>query len=200
MKSYILLLSAIFLFAAGNTRAQTGKTQTRTEAVPTPKAPNPTFLNQVYYYWSDSLLACPKTDGRIESKIKALGFGGAQSGYTMDGDRSALRIRAGDTLRFAFKSGSGSMMDPSMTYELYRFESKKGSRQATLGGQGRFGGSNNNSKNKVAFDVQKSGPDVFIMIPSARLTTGEYGFMNKMQMNGGGMDMSYTFYTFGIDP
>jgi hypothetical protein len=199
MKSYILLLSAIFLIAADITRAQTGKAQTRTEAVPTPKAPNPTFLNQVYYYWSDSLLACPKTDGRIESKIKALGFGGAQSAYTLDGDRSALRIRACDTLRFAFRSGSGGMMDPSMMYQLYKFESKKGSRQASLGGQSRFGG-NNNTKNQISFDVQKSGTDVFILIPSARLAAGEYGFMNKMQMDGGGMNMSSPFYTFGIDP
>jgi hypothetical protein len=39
--------------------------------------PNPSFLNQVYYYWADSLLPCPKTEGRMESRMKALGFGGS---------------------------------------------------------------------------------------------------------------------------
>jgi hypothetical protein len=82
-----------------------------------------------------------------------------EMGYTMDGERSALRIRSADTQRFAVRSAGGPMMDPS-------------------------------------------GADVFILIPSARLAPGEYGFMNKMQMNGngGGTNMSYTFYTFGIDP
>jgi hypothetical protein len=166
-----------------------------------PKAPNPAFLNQVYYYWADSLLACPKSDGRMESKMKALGFGGSQMGYTMDGERSALRIRSADTLRFAVRSAGGAMMDPSMMFALYRFEAKKGSRQALLSSQSRFGG-NNDPRNQMPFDVQKSGADVFILIPSARLAPGEYGFMNKMQMsgNGNGTNMSYTFYSFGIDP
>jgi hypothetical protein len=200
------LLSALLLLAAAITRAQTTTAGVHAKsgagsspAASPPAAPNPPFLNQVYYYWSDSILPCPKTDGRMASKIKALGFGGAQSAYTLDGDRSALRIRACDTLRFAFRSGSGGMMDPSMMYQLYKFESKKGGRQASLGGQSRFGG-NNNTKNQISFDVQKSGTDVFILIPSARLAAGEYGFMNKMQMDGGGMNMSSPFYTFGIDP
>ncbi len=197
----IFSLSAVLLLATANTRAQTQKAPANTQsaAVSTAKVPDPTFLNQIYYYWSDSLLACPKSEGRMETKMKALGFGGSQSGYTLDGDRSALRIRAADILRFAFKSGSGGMMDPSMMIQLYKFESKKGSRQAVMGGQSRFGG-NNNTNNQISFDVQKSGTDVFILIPSARLAAGEYGFMNKMQMDGGGMNMSYPFYTFGIDP
>jgi len=178
-----LLLLALFLFTTAAAQ----------------KAPNPSFLNQVYYYWSDSLLACPKADGRMESKMKALGFGGVQMGYTMDGERSALRIRAADSLHFAVRSAGGAMMDPSTMFQLFRLEPKKGTRQAVMSSQSRYGGSSN-PKNQVSFDIQKSGTDVFILIPSARLAPGEYGFMNKMQMNGGGMNMSYTFYTFGVDP
>jgi len=161
--------------------------------------PNPSFLNQVYYYWSDSLLPCPKTEGRMESRMKALGFGGSQMGYTMDGGRSALRIRTGDSLRFMIKMVS-AMGDPSTLIQLYRFDSKKDSRQAVTGSQSRFGGSKE-SKMQVLFDVQKSGTDVFILIPSTRLAPGEYGFMNSMAMNRSGMtSVTYTFYTFGIDP
>jgi hypothetical protein len=161
--------------------------------------PNPSFLNQVYYYWADSLLPCPKTEGRMESRMKALGFGGSQMGYTMDGGRSALRIRTGDSLRFMIKMVS-AMGDPSTLIQLYRFDSKKDSRQAVTGSQSRFGGSKE-SKVQVSFDVQKSGTDVFILIPSTRLAPGEYGFMNSMAMNRSGMtSVTYTFYTFGIDP
>lgn len=181
---FISLLSALLLLAVANTRAQ--------------RAPNPTFLNQIYYYWADSLLPCPKMDGQMESKAKAMGFGGSQMAYTMDGDRSPLRIRSADTLRFAVKPGGGGMMDPSTMYKLYKFESKKGGRQAVISNQSRFGG-NNEPKNQVSIDVQKSGTDVFILIPSGRLAPGEYGFMNMMSVSTNGMKMSYTFYTFGVD-
>ena len=190
----LFLLIALLLTTMG-IRAQSGGSAAATS----PKTPNPAFLNQVYYYWADSLLRCPKTEGRMESKMKALGFGGSQMGYTMDGARSALRIRTGDSLHFVIKMVS-TMGDPSTLIQLYRFDSKKDSRQAVTGSQSRFGGSKD-SKVQVSFDVQKSGADVFILIPSTRLTPGEYGFMNSMAMNREGMtSVSYTFYTFGIDP
>jgi hypothetical protein len=92
-------------------------------------------------------------------------------------------------------------MDPSSMMQLYRFEPKKGSRLALIGDQGRFG-SKDVSRNQLHFDVQKSGTDVYILIPSEKLVPGEYGFMNMMTMNGAGngRNMSFTFYSFGIDP
>jgi hypothetical protein len=197
----VSLLSALLLLSAVSTRAQTQKNPIHppSGAVSTPKAPDPAFLNQIYYYWSDSLLACPKLDGQMETKAKAMGFGGVQMGYTMDGGKSPLRIRSADTLRFAVKPGSGGMMDPSTMYKLYRFESKKGSRVAVVSNQSRYGGSSSGPRNQISLDVQKSGTDVFILIPSARLAPGEYGFMNMMSGGQDGMSRNYTFYTFGVD-
>jgi len=188
-----LLLLSGFLLATTCLQAQSGGATTTASA----HAPNPAFLNQVYYYWSDSLLACPKTEGQMENKMKAMGLGGSQMGYTMDGSKAALRIKAGDSLRFVVKMVT--MGDPSSMLQLLRFESKKDSRQSLMSSQSRFGG-NKNPKNQVSFDVQRSGTDVFILIPSPRLTPGEYGFMNQMQMKQSGMSVTYTFYTFGIDP
>jgi hypothetical protein len=187
-----LLLLSGFLLATTCLQAQSGGTTAAAA-----HAPNPAFLNQVYYYWSDSLLACPKTEGQMENKMKAMGFGGSQMGYTMDGSKAALRIKAGDSLRFVVKMVT--MGDPSSMLQLLRFESKKDSRQAVMSTQGRFGG-NKNPKNQVSFDIQRSATDVFILIPSSRLTPGEYGFMNQMMMKQSGTSVTYTFYTFGIDP
>ena len=188
----LLLLSGLLL-ATTCLKAQPGSTTTTAAA----HAPNPAFLNQVYYYWSDSLLACPKTEGQMENKMKAMGFGGSQMGYTMDGSKAALRIKEGDSLRFVVKMVT--MGDPSSMLQLLRFESKKDSRQALMSTQSRFGG-NKDHKNQVSFDVQRSATDVFILIPSSRLTPGEYGFMNQMMMKQSGASVTYTFYTFGIDP
>ena len=98
-----LLLLLVLLPATLSIFAQSGGAT----AVAAKNAPNPSFLNQVYYYWADSLLPLPKADGRMESKMKAMGFGGSQMGYTMDGEKSALRIRVADSLHFVVRSGSG---------------------------------------------------------------------------------------------
>lgn len=187
-----LLLLLGFLLATTCLQAQSGST-----AAAGAHAPNPAFLNQVYYYWSDSLLPCPKTEGQMENKMKVMGFGGSQMAYTMDGSKAALRIKAGDSLRFVVKMVT--MGDPSSMLQLLRFESKKDSRQAVMSTQSRFGG-NKDQKNQVPFDIQRSATDVFILIPSSRLTPGEYGFMNQMMMKQSGTTVRYTFYTFGIDP
>ncbi|HXD79543.1 MAG TPA: hypothetical protein VN616_17125 [Puia sp.] len=188
----LLLLSGILL-AASLAEAQSGNTGANAS-----RLPDPPYLNQVYYYWSDSLLACPRTDGQMSNKIKALGFGGSQMSYAMDGGRSALRIKAGDSLRFVVKMVSMAG-DPSSVVKLYKFESKKDSREALLSSQSRFGGSKD-PKNEVSYDVRRSGSDVFILIPSARLAPGEYAFMNSMMMKQSGVSVMYTFFTFGVDP
>jgi hypothetical protein len=164
----------------------------------TAKAPAPNYLNQVYYYKGDSLLALGRTDGRLENKMKALGFAGSQSGYYLEGTRSAMRIRTTDTMRFIVKL-AGGMMDPSMLLQLYRFDSKKDYRMALISSHSRFGGEDK-IKNVVHIDIQKSGADAFILIPSEKLVPGEYGFLNKMALNQSGTNISYTFYDFGVDP
>jgi len=184
----------------GSAKTAGANTTAATVATAAAKTPNPAFLNIVYYYWADSLLACQKAEGRMESKMKAMGFGGSQTAYTMDGSRSGLRIKSADSLRFVIRMAS-MMGDPSSVIQLYRFESKKDSRTAVASSAGgRFGGGKS-PKTQVSFDVQKSGTDVFILIPSTRLTPGEYGFMNQMTMNqgGGAGSMVFTFYTFGVD-
>ena len=183
--SFLLFL----LVATQTTLAQSGSAT---------KIPDPAFLNQVYCYKGDSLTALGRVDGRLENKMKALGFGGSQMGYSLEGARSAIRIRKTDTLRFVVKL-AGSMMDPSMMLQLYRFEPKKNNRIALISSHSRFGGEED-IKNVVRLDVQAGGTNIFVLIPTEKLAPGEYGFMNKMALNQSGTNVSYTFYDFGIDP
>jgi hypothetical protein len=180
--AFLCLLAASFFVPA---HAQTNAT-----AAGTLKTPDPQYLNQVYYCHSDSLLALEQTAGQIKNKVKALGFGGSETGYVMEGERSASRIPAGSDLRFAIKINM-MMADPSTMIKLYRFDSKKGSRESLISAQG---------STEIIYNVQKSGNDVFILSPTAKLPAGEYGFMNMMTMKGAGSrSISYTFFTFGID-
>jgi hypothetical protein len=169
--------------------------QTKTTAVPQPQ-----YLNNVYLLMQDSLVLVEKVQAEMKSKAKALGFGGSESGYFMDGNKSPFRIKITDGMQFMVKMNS-SMMDPTMMIKLYRFESGKSDREAVLGGGG---GMFNKKKDvgsnvEVPCNIQKSGNDTFIITPGTKLAPGEYGFLNMMMMTANGSKPKYTVFAFGVD-
>jgi hypothetical protein len=164
-------------------------------------ASGPLFLNHIYYFLPDSLISLEQNTARMESKTKAMGYGGSEGGFYMDGAKSDVRIRAGDSIRFMVKMNM-AMMDPSMMVKLYKFDSKKGNREAIVSSQaGMFSGGKSKSNTcEISFNIQKSGPEDFILVPASRLVPGEYAFLNLMMMNGAGSrEASYTVFAFGID-
>jgi hypothetical protein len=160
------------------------------------KLPKPAFLNHIYYYAADSLTALEKMPAQIGTKTNAMSFGGGEPGYTLDGERSTIRIKAGDTIQFVLRMGMASI-DPSMIIRLYKFDSKKGNRYAILTNQGR--GKKNTGFDGLAFNVQKSENSIYLLIPASKLGPGEYGFLNMMMVNGSGRNISYTVFAFGVD-
>jgi hypothetical protein len=99
------------------------------------------------------------------------------------------------------KLGS-TMMDPTQMLKLYSLRSKKGNREAVLSSSQDkyYSTKTEDNTGGLKYNVQKSGNDVFIMIPAMRLASGEYAFMNSMLVSGGGPHTTYTLYAFGIDP
>lgn len=156
---------------------------------PTP-VPDPPYMNVIYSWSSDTLAGLEKTACQVKNKLKALGFGGASMVYVMDGPRSPIRVKAGASMRFAVKLGG--MIDPSAMIRLYRFDSQRKTREAAISSQP--------GKEQVDFNVQHGTNDTYVLVTAALLPPGEYGFVNMMQASGGGMQMSYTAYAFGIDP
>lgn len=160
----------------------------------------PLFLNHIYYSLPDTLVSLEQNPVRMESKTKGMGYGGSEGGFYMDGAKSNVRIRAGDSLRFIVKMNM-AMMDPSMMIKLYKFDSKNGNRQAIVSSQGGMfsGNKSKHAASEISFNILKSGSEDFIMMPASKLQPGEYGFINMMMVNGGGRDASYTAFAFGVD-
>src|ERR1700690_3187224 len=79
------------------------------------------ILNHIYFFRPDSLIALEMSDGHMETKTKALGYGGGEEDIVIDGDKSITRIIAADSIRFIVKIGM-AMMDPTMTIKLYKFD------------------------------------------------------------------------------
>jgi hypothetical protein len=163
--------------------------------------PDPPYLNHIYHIAADSLISLEQIDAHMIVKPKAFGFGGSESGFSMHGDKSPVRIKATDTLRFVIKIAS-SMMDPGSMIRLYVLNSKKGNREAILDSHeyAYYHSKDKDNTAGIPYNVQKLNNEVFVILPASRLASGEYAFMNSTQVSGGGPRASYIFYAFGIDP
>jgi hypothetical protein len=128
--------------------------------------PDPEFTNEPYYLQKkDSnwiLVRLEKSTSSMETKTKLGGFGGSETEYTMDGNSSSVRIKAGtiplfivsnsaaasnsittdnhsDSIMRAngvdpnlLQQGMGGMMDPGNRFTLYKAESGGGKRIVLL--------------------------------------------------------------------
>lgn len=159
---------------------------------------DPLLLDQVYFYHSDSLMALEKNEGKFRTRTKALGYGGSEGDLIIENEKSSLRIKTTDTIRFAVKTDL-PFSNPLLMIKLYHFESEKGNRKAMLSSQSGMFGNSKKVEDEISLNVQKAGDDVFLLIPDKKLTTGEYGFLNMMLINKRGMNIRYTVFTFGID-
>lgn len=123
--------------------------------------PDPEFTNEPYYLQKKDttykLVRLEKGTSTMETKTKLAGFGGSETVYTMDGNSSSVRIKAGNIPSFIVSAGAGSskgtgsdhsdsvmrangvdpnliqqamggMMDPATRYTLYKSESGGGQR------------------------------------------------------------------------
>jgi len=155
------------------------------------KSPNPEFMNIIYFWPGDTLRPLEKTTG--EMKLKTMGFmgrgGGGSASLVVAGPHSPARLKGGGDIRFAIRLNS--MMDPSSMVKLYRFDSRKNTRETPTDGD---------KKHLVDCNIKKSGDDVYLLFPAIQLAPGEYGFQVMMMATASGFGkMSYTFFAFGID-
>jgi hypothetical protein len=216
MKKYFfivpaVLCSATFLFA------QPDKT----------KYPDPEFSNEIYYLKKDSvmLVRLEKGSSKMDTKTKMGGFGGSESGYSMDGEKSPVRFNNGSGLSFIFSNGASasssstaksdsmmrasgvdlsvmeSMRDPSNTITLYKAETGKDKRKILMQkspGASPFGSHKMQSSDKYTFSLKKIRNGYWELVIDKNLPRGEYAF-TMMNTGMGNMDGSMLLFAFAID-
>jgi len=167
---------------------------------PASKMPEPSYINHIYCLMGDSLISLEQIDAHYMMK-PPVPFAKNEAGLSMSGEKSPTRIKQADSIRFVIKLAS-TMMDPTQMIKLYSLRSKKGNREAVLSSSQDqyYKTKTEDNTGGLKYNIQKSGADVYIMIPASRLASGEYAFMNSMLVGGGGMHTTYTLYAFGIDP
>jgi hypothetical protein len=216
MKKYSSLLRIFFLsailFSAYGLNAQT--------------YPDPEFSNEPYYInksAGNALVRLEKNSSKMDTKTNAIS--GSESGYSMDGSKSTVRLSSGNNVSFIFSSGtSGSssaksdsamkangvdpsmlsgmnMSDPSQKLTLYKMESGKGVRKVLLQkapGMNPFGSHKMQSSDKYTFSAKKIKDGYWELVVDKPLPKGEYAF-TMMSMGMDAMAGGTTLFAFGVD-
>lgn len=211
-----VIWATVLLYAASNLNAQ--------------NYPEPEFTNEVYYLKKDSvhsLVRLEKEISKMDTKTKAGGFGGFESGYMLNGEKSSARLMKGINLSFVLSTGSssntssaqtdsmmrangmdpsimqgmsGGMGDPSNSITLYKTDAGKGQRKILMQkGGGAFGSKKLQSSDKYTFSVRKIRDGYWELVIDKTLPKGEYAFTTMSYTSPGNMDGSVTLFTFGVD-
>jgi len=207
----VLFLSAVLLYGS---------------AVVAQKYPEPEFSNEIYYLKKDSalLMRLEKGSSKMDTKMKMAGYGGAESGYEMDGQKSTTRLNGGSNLSFVFYTGSSassgnkmdsmmrangvdpdmmrSMSEPSGSITLYKADAAKEKRKVYLmkspGMINPFGSKKAQSSDKYTFSTKKIKDGYWELVIDKTLPKGEYVFvMANTGMNN--VDGSMMLFAFAVD-
>ena len=190
--------------------------------------PEPEFSNEPYYLnknAGNALVRLEKNSSKMDTKANAIS--GSESGYSIDGSKSPVRLGSGNNISFVFSTGSSASsstassaksdsimrangVDPSMMSRmddlsqkltLYKVESGKGVRKVLLQkapGMNPFGSHKLQSSEKYAFSVKKIKEGYWELLVDKPLPKGEYAF-TMMGMGMSGMDGSTVIFAFGVD-
>ena len=192
--------------------------------------PGPEFSNEVYWYKKDSnkVVRLEKNTTKMDTKTKMGGMGGAENGYSIDGERSTVRLNKGNDLSFVFSTvtaaqssnpsadstmkangidpamlqGMGSMNDPANMITLYKAESGKGERKVILmktPGMLPFGSKKIKSSDKMGFSVKKVKEGYWELVIDKKLSSGEYVFVVTSNSAMGMATGGATMFAFGVD-
>jgi hypothetical protein len=163
--------------------------------------PDPEFMNQVFAWGKDhKLTSLEKKDAEYVSKTKAAGFGGSKQMYQMDGGKSTVTVSPDNLMFVVSTSGGGGMgMDPSSQFALLKFETKKDKRQAVAAEYGGMMKKPKSGDNELEVNFKRIREGVIRIVPAKPLDKGEYAFLNKLSVKGGGMSMKMEAFAFSIE-
>jgi hypothetical protein len=191
--------------------------------------PEPEFSNEVYYLQKDSiysLIRLEKGASKMETKTKMGGFGGAEMGYTLDGEKSPVTLNSKGPLSFIISTSASSNaspsgqtdsllqasgidpammngisgfagMDPANMINLYKTAVSKGNRKILLQQSGGAFSKKNRASDKYTFSVKKICDGYWELVVDKVLPKGEYAF-SMMATGMGGMSGDITLFAFAV--
>jgi hypothetical protein len=124
-----------------------------------------------------TLTPLEKQQPNIQSKVKAFGYGGAQTSTIYKGAKSPVRFKAGQDIQFVIRAGRG--VDPDSLIKLNVLSVSKDQRSVTMakiGSMGFGGVKSTNGEAQQALNFKKYGEQSYTVSPAQPLAPGEYAF------------------------
>lgn len=168
------------------------------------KPQEPEYVNVFSVLDTDGVLRpLERQPARPNSKVKALGFGGAQASYVVSNENSPVRFSSDASLQFVVRPAgpnspggtAANNVDPATIVQLYRLKVTKKQRELQIVKAGIFAGTKNNQEEAtIPFEIVKYGEHSALMRPLKPLLPGEYMWAANAAF------MVPQAYCFGIDP
>jgi hypothetical protein len=157
------------------------------------KVQEPEYIGAVFSLDpSGTLTPLEKQQPNIQSKVKAFGYGGAQTSTVYRGARSPIRFKAGQDIQFVFRAGTFGV-DPESLIKLTVLNVSRDQRSvvmAKVGSMGFGGVKSSNGEGQQALNFSKYGEGSYKVSPAQPLAPGEYAFTPAA---------SQSAFLFGID-
>lgn len=159
--------------------------------------PTPEFINQPYYYESDSnrLIKLENANALMVTKKKTLGLKGAKQFLSMDAASSKIRFTTKKDIVFFIKT-SGDVIDLTSYIKLYQFIPIEQKREVTVNAKEGLLSDKDDAKGKLmSFSVKMISKDIYQVQLPEQLEAGEYGFVWVKNMD----LKEFTVFAFGIN-
>lgn len=149
------------------------------------------ILNHPYYFdvVSNSYKPLEKNIAEIKTKMKGLGYGGSETNYEMNGEKSNIALAKSDNLHFLVNTGEGQ----TLVLALYKTNIQKGKRLALFSSAKVFG-KNNSAESVIPFTTSLQQPGILKIEFNQSLAVGEYFFIGKTSTG-----LTYDAFSFSIN-
>jgi hypothetical protein len=157
------------------------------------KVQEPEYIGVVFSLNSEgTLFPLERQQPNIQTKVKAFGYGGAQSSSVFKGSRSPVRFKAGQDIEFIVRLNLPGI-EPDTLIELNVLKVSKDQREIIMEKVGAMGMSSKSSNGETlrTLNFAKYGEQSLKISPAAPLEPGEYVITTMGGQSG---------FLFGIDP
>jgi hypothetical protein len=159
--------------------------------------PDPEFTLRPYYLTDSTLTSFDRVDSEIETKVIALGYGGAESFFATTGLKSKTRFLSSSIPRIIISTEDNT--DPADIITISKAEFKGNKRRFKAAKVGYLGLKNKEvNDSRVSVSFKKIRPKVYEMIFDNPLTPGEYAIMPYFDKNSS-TGVKFKLNCFGVD-
>lgn len=157
------------------------------------KVEEPEYIGIVFYLDpAGALSPLERQQPNVQTKVKALGYGGAQSSTVFKGSKSPVRFKAGQDVRFVVRLNAPGI-EPDSLVKLDVLKVAKDQREIVIAKAGAmgFGAKSTNGEAQRPLNFSKYGEQSMQVSPAGPLDPGEYVITTMGGQSG---------FLFGIDP